>query len=482
MPYLAGLVTPQDYGAAGDGVRDDTAAIAAALAAVPANGGTVYFPPGSYLISAPLVASVTGTQIVGGGWGSQLLFDGSVASTAISATGNIRCFIRDLRISQTNTSHVGTALDISQCNSSVIERVLIDGGGGGVAPLRGVVLNAATCFYNEVRCSRINYGGTASTGITITGGANSNTVLDCRIIPQSDNAASSGIYISGAHSNTLIHPDIEHAAGNGIWLDTGAHGTTIINAYCEANGINLRLSSGVIAPTVVGGTYQTGTASNVQDNGSVSPAIVNAWPNSGTSSYSHVALTSVDAFSINGVPMPPAGAQPSDQNLIAWSYDPALASNSTALSATGVLHLVRVNLRYAATITNVLYQVNTVGSSLTAGECFVGIYDSTGTLRGTSASQSTAWAATTGLYTTALTAPYAAPAGTYYVAILANGTTGPALARSNGLAGAGATLNAGLTAATYRAATNGSGNTTLPASITLASNGQDTVGYWAALS
>ncbi|MTD17198.1 hypothetical protein GIS00_25005 [Nakamurella sp. YIM 132087] len=38
------------YGAKGDGVSDDTAAVRAAIAAVPAAGGTVFFPAGTYLI------------------------------------------------------------------------------------------------------------------------------------------------------------------------------------------------------------------------------------------------------------------------------------------------------------------------------------------------------------------------------------------------------------------------------------------------
>lgn len=50
-----------DYGAAGDGVTDNTAAITAAVAALP-NGGTVFFPPGTYLVSAN--ATFTGMQSI----------------------------------------------------------------------------------------------------------------------------------------------------------------------------------------------------------------------------------------------------------------------------------------------------------------------------------------------------------------------------------------------------------------------------------
>lgn len=53
MPYLAGYVTPQDYGAVGDGATDDTAAIQAALNATPVDG-ILFFPAAKYATTAPL--------------------------------------------------------------------------------------------------------------------------------------------------------------------------------------------------------------------------------------------------------------------------------------------------------------------------------------------------------------------------------------------------------------------------------------------
>jgi hypothetical protein len=48
---LTGWFHVDGFGAVGNGVTDDSAAIQAALNAVPANGGTVYFPPGIYKAS-----------------------------------------------------------------------------------------------------------------------------------------------------------------------------------------------------------------------------------------------------------------------------------------------------------------------------------------------------------------------------------------------------------------------------------------------
>ncbi|MFG2970914.1 glycosyl hydrolase family 28-related protein [Streptomyces sp. NPDC048288] len=463
------FINVKDYGAVGDGTTDDTAAIQAALNAVPANGATVLIPTATFKITSPLTASITGTELIGLGHASRILFDGSVATTAIQASGNIRLFVRDMRISQTNASHVGTAVDISNCNGAVVERLLIDAGGSGVAPLVGVKLNAATCHYNTVRECRINYGGTASAGVYLSGGSHSNIVQGCRLVPSGDDAASSGIYVGNAHSITLIHPDVENAAGNGIWLDTGADSATILNAYSEQNNINLKISSGVTAPTVIGGTYQTGTTANVQDNGALSAFILNAWPNSGGgNSYSRISLAGADKFSINGIQVPANMLMASDLGFAAFNYDPANTSNTT-LTVSGTLYLARVTLRYATTISKLAVAIATAASGVTANQNFLALIDSTGTIRAATAAGAIDTAlASSGLLNQAVVTPYAAPAGTYWVAFLNVATTPATLGRSSGLSLTIA--NGGLTASNYRFATNGSGLTALPGSITPGSN------------
>jgi hypothetical protein len=51
---LTDIVNVKDFGAFGNGVADDTAAIQAAIKALPAGGGTVLFPAGTYLISGEI--------------------------------------------------------------------------------------------------------------------------------------------------------------------------------------------------------------------------------------------------------------------------------------------------------------------------------------------------------------------------------------------------------------------------------------------
>lgn len=62
IDYLSTYVTPQMYGAKADGVTDDTDAINTALA----NGGTILFPSGTYIITGPLEV-ISNSKILGTG-------------------------------------------------------------------------------------------------------------------------------------------------------------------------------------------------------------------------------------------------------------------------------------------------------------------------------------------------------------------------------------------------------------------------------
>jgi len=79
------VVNVRDHGAQGDGITDDTAAIQAALDAVPTNGGTVIVPPGKYMVSEPLVVTVAGTVFSGTTMGYSVATGATVSGTAIQA-------------------------------------------------------------------------------------------------------------------------------------------------------------------------------------------------------------------------------------------------------------------------------------------------------------------------------------------------------------------------------------------------------------
>ncbi|MDX3087177.1 hypothetical protein PV620_30200 [Streptomyces sp. ME02-6978a] len=172
---------------------------------------------------------------------------------------------------------------------------------------------------------------------------------------------------------------------------------------------------------------------------------------------------------------------PADHALTGWAFDPAAASTTGTTLSAGFIYLVGIVLRQATSISKVHALLGAAGSGLTSGQCLAGLYDAAGNRVATTADQSTAWASA-GHKAMNLTAPYSAAAGRYYVALLFNGTTSPTVACGSTLGAAFTPGNANLAAGGYRFARSASGQTALPASVTLSGFTPDANNVWAAVS
>lgn len=174
----------------------------------------------------------------------------------------------------------------------------------------------------------------------------------------------------------------------------------------------------------------------------------------------------------------PNSAQPGDHGFVAWSYDPSFASTAQILT-NGTLYLSAVRLRRSTTVAKVWWAQSAAAVTPTAGQSFACLINSAGTVL-SSAGIDTQIAGANGTQNATLTAPQTnLAAGLYWVGLLANAATAPTLARTNGLLTG--LNNANLAGASLRYATNGTGLTALPASVTPAGN---TAGpsLWAAVS
>ncbi|GGS96998.1 collagen-like triple helix repeat-containing protein [Streptomyces violaceus] len=172
-------------------------------------------------------------------------------------------------------------------------------------------------------------------------------------------------------------------------------------------------------------------------------------------------------------------ATPATHGVASWCYDPALAVNSTSMS-NGTPYLTRLDIAASVNVTKIYWWVGNSGSSPVSGQNQVGLYDASGVLLASAnvdAAVSSAALKTTTIPAQALTA-----GSFYWVAMVFNASVAPTLTRASGWTGVATAANLGLVAATYRFATNGTGRTSLPSSITPASNvGTDFAGPWAAL-
>lgn len=141
------------YGAVGDGVTDDRAAIQAALDAVPSTGGTVFFPVGTYLISkgATRGGGTYGglfpkakTRLLGEGQESCIkLNSGTDKVDVIYASSKTGLSFENLQVDAGSraTPYDTTCLQLISCDDLVIDKVVISNGN-----IEGAYIYAADNF------------------------------------------------------------------------------------------------------------------------------------------------------------------------------------------------------------------------------------------------------------------------------------------------------------------------------------------------
>lgn len=125
-------INVKQYGATGDGTTNDAAAIQAAIDALPATGGIVYFPRPAvnYLIgSTSLTIGTLGTRLVGEGSECAIIkYTGAGTAIKNSHATAMRSHvgIEDLFLDLSTASNGAIAIDFTCWSYSMFKRILID--------------------------------------------------------------------------------------------------------------------------------------------------------------------------------------------------------------------------------------------------------------------------------------------------------------------------------------------------------------------
>jgi len=243
-------VSVKDFGAVGNGIADDTAAIQAALAA----SYNVLFPIGSYLISSTIAIPAKTKVEMQGGYGSSL-------------SDNPATYF----IKKSTMTTVGVTL---AANSAIF--------GGGLVGQAGNTGDGIQVIGNNARLSNVSVSKAGGVGVRVgTSGTYSNVNSFELYRVGSFGNGSHGIYIhdgvsvegADANAGTLYQCTTNFNGGNGIYLGH-CFWVSVINCLTESNtgwGLYLSGIDNTSYPecrfaTVVGGDYnESNVAGQVYD-------------------------------------------------------------------------------------------------------------------------------------------------------------------------------------------------------------------------
>ena len=268
----AAVINVRAYGAAGDGVRDDTSSIQAAINALPKAGGTVVVPAGAYLIDPTRSVKLRSRMHLSLATGARLLARANAAPRAyvLLAQQVEDVEISGGRIVGDRDSHLGAAgewghgIRIRGCSGVTVRDIHISRCWGDAISAGGIVLvkggpsrPGRDYLFENVVCT-----GNRRQGLTL-GSSQRVRVRDCTFSDTGGTPPGAGIDIepdTGMASDIVIENcQVRGNRGPGISLYKRAAGVTVKKCIIEGNR-----GDGILAVTAIDCVF---TDNIIRDNG-----------------------------------------------------------------------------------------------------------------------------------------------------------------------------------------------------------------------
>lgn len=227
-------VTPQMFGAIGDGIADDTEAIQAAIDSFVGNAGAVFFPQGQYKITKPITIK-SNVYLQGVSSAKYGRYNSDIPSTVIFYGGKetVESVIQYDRNGATVFG--GGILNLTIDGQEKADYIINLCKSGRVAVANNAIVKslksgiyAASTYENIIKENW--FGDNLGYAITLDTYANANVVRDNAIALASE---SCGILISGSNGNVVSGNMIEGGYGASIGINIAATMFTVQNVITE---------------------------------------------------------------------------------------------------------------------------------------------------------------------------------------------------------------------------------------------------------
>jgi hypothetical protein len=182
---FADVVNVKDFGAVGDGVADDTAAIQAAIDSLT---GTIYFPDGNYVTSSTINLNNLGQQIIGSSRSRAIIFAIHMNGPVLTITAP-RCSVNNIRVESKHGSIRRAA--------SPFGKTAPDATVDGVSNNHGIMILKTGSLLTHIQIKNVD------------------------VVAQ----PGCGIYRGGEGTETIIESvSVTSCGGHGILIDDGSYG------------------------------------------------------------------------------------------------------------------------------------------------------------------------------------------------------------------------------------------------------------------
>lgn len=242
----------KSYGAVGDGVADDRAAIQAAIAAcIATGGGIVFFPKGTYRVTGTVTYS-NHVVLAGAGTGATAIVGASLATAVIGpaapATRYFNVGICDISVGNTSSGVAGGIGIDWAVTDGFVRQVAVNNVATGLR-------TAVECYYNLIGPMRVT---SVVDGFVLGTNTNENSFIRCRVSP-----TGTGFSINASSNTVFFNCSVEGGAVTYGWRISPSAATQRIALYSPrveiTGGVGIRVEATaqgtyIFAPHVLGGT------------------------------------------------------------------------------------------------------------------------------------------------------------------------------------------------------------------------------------
>lgn len=300
---LQDILSIKDFGAVGDGTTDNTTAIQNAINYLGNNGGTIFFPVGTYVVAGTLnlnnaTAQYSGINLIGqstptgGANGSVIKFTASTGTRIVDARSSQGLTFEKMAFNQTNSGFTGVLFDFSHSTSGLDSSLvtfrdcafLSTSGATPIDFTDGIIsvfdnihfsggkysIYANGAYFNAITITACSFNNVVNAPIYMDGSTFLNAVViqQCTFEPLS-NSSAGGVYINqeadgliytgnycgdsnssgvwfncvGNCNGTLISGNSFNAGNDAVVIQGNAQGTSVKNNQFTGQNTAINISS-----------------------------------------------------------------------------------------------------------------------------------------------------------------------------------------------------------------------------------------------